>query len=189
MTDPFFIVPIISRVTSFGAAAPGIKTPPINRSACVTASAMCALFEASVCTVPRKMSSSCRSRSRFVSRSVTRAPRPTAIFAAFVPTTPPPMMTTSPGSTPGTRPRRMQRPPPLVADRLVRHPDDFLLQQRRCEVRHRGEMEVREEELSVFEPLQVGIDRLFHLHDHLRLVVDGVGVGEDLRPRRDVLLV
>ena len=32
MTEPLFIDLIISFVTSFGASAPGIKTPPINKS-------------------------------------------------------------------------------------------------------------------------------------------------------------
>jgi hypothetical protein len=36
---------------------------------------------------------------------------PTAIFAAFVPTTPPPMMTTRAAGTPGTPPNSTPRPP------------------------------------------------------------------------------
>src|SRR5690348_4773085 len=46
-----------------------------------------------------------------MSRIVTFAPSPAAIFAAFVPTTPPPRITTLPGATPGTPPSRMPRPP------------------------------------------------------------------------------
>ncbi len=42
-----------------------------------------------------------RSRFRSVSSRYTLAPSPQAILAAFVPTTPPPMTTTVPGSTPG----------------------------------------------------------------------------------------
>jgi len=41
----------------------------------------------------------------------TGAPIPTAIFAALVPTMPPPRITTFAGATPGTPPRRMPRPP------------------------------------------------------------------------------
>ena len=40
----------------------------------------------------------------------TLAPSPAATRAAFAPTTPPPMMTTLAGSTPGTPPSRMPRP-------------------------------------------------------------------------------
>ena len=39
------------------------------------------------------------------------APRPTAIFAAFVPTTPPPIIVTFPRETPGTPASRMPFPP------------------------------------------------------------------------------
>ena len=42
---------------------------------------------------------------------VTWAPRPAAILAALIPTTPPPMITTSPGATPGTPPSRIPLPP------------------------------------------------------------------------------
>src|SRR2546426_2817064 len=52
-----------------------------------------------------------RRRSSDRSSSVTRAPRPAAIFAAFAPTTPPPMISTSAGSTPGTPPSRIPLPP------------------------------------------------------------------------------
>ena len=41
----------------------------------------------------------------------TRAPSPAAILAAFTPTTPPPRMSTFPGRTPGTPPRRTPAPP------------------------------------------------------------------------------
>ena len=41
----------------------------------------------------------------------TRAPSPAAIFAAWVPTTPPPRTSTLAGSTPGTPPSRIPDPP------------------------------------------------------------------------------
>ena len=57
------------------------------------------------------MSSSWRNLSRFLSIIVTCAPKPTAIFAASVPTIPPPIMTTFAAGTPGTPPNKMPRPP------------------------------------------------------------------------------
>ena len=42
---------------------------------------------------------------------VTSAPRPMAMRAAFVPTTPPPMTMTFAGSTPGTPPSSVPLPP------------------------------------------------------------------------------
>ena len=57
------------------------------------------------------------------------------------------------------------------------------------EIGHRREVEVGEEELPVLEPLQIGLDRLLDLHDHVGLVVDGVGVGKDLRAGGLVLVV
>ena len=111
MTDPFFIRLTIWRVTSFGADAPGISTPPITKSASAVARAMEYEFDACVRTTPPKMSSSSRSRFRLTSMIVTSAPMPAAIFAAFVPTTPPPMITTLAGGTPGTPPSSTPRPP------------------------------------------------------------------------------
>ena len=55
--------------------------------------------------------------------------------------------------------------------------------------RNRREVEVGEEELAVLEPLEVGLDRLLDLHDHVGRVVDRVGVGKDLRAGGVVLLV
>jgi hypothetical protein len=52
MTDPARIVETISAVTSFGAFAPGIRTPPISRSQLRTASAMLPRFDASVWNRP-----------------------------------------------------------------------------------------------------------------------------------------
>ncbi len=46
-----------------------------------------------------------------MSRTITRARRPTAILAAFTPTVPPPMMTTLAGATPVTPPSSTPEPP------------------------------------------------------------------------------
>jgi hypothetical protein len=54
-----------------------------------------------------------------MSRIVTCAPRPAAIFAALVPTTPPPMITTSPGATPGTPPSSTPLPPKIFSRYLA----------------------------------------------------------------------
>jgi hypothetical protein len=48
-------------------------------------------------------------------------------------------------------------------------------------------VKVGEKELAVLHPLQVSSDRLLDLDDHLGLVVDGIGVREDLRSGRLVL--
>ena len=74
-------------------------------------SPMVQAFDASVTTMPLKMSSSSRRRFRLRSMMVTCAPMPSAILAALVPTMPPPRITTFAGATPGTPPSRMPRPP------------------------------------------------------------------------------
>ena len=51
------------------------------------------------------------SLAKLKSNMVTSAPRPAAIFAALVPTTPPPSIITFAGLTPGTPPKSMPRPP------------------------------------------------------------------------------
>ena len=111
MTDPFFMPLTIARVTSFGAAAPGMSTAPTSRSARATARAIAIGFDMSVATCPPKTSSMYCIFVTLRSRIVTRAPMPSAILAAFIPTTPPPMMITSAGGTPGTPPRSTPRPP------------------------------------------------------------------------------
>ncbi len=45
MTAPFFMPESISRVTSFGAAAPGISTAPMTRSAEKTSSSSASIVE------------------------------------------------------------------------------------------------------------------------------------------------
>ena len=110
-TEPAFIRRTMSRVTSFGAAAPAISTAPITRSASMTSASMCSCVEYSVRSDGPNSADS--SRRRFTDRSttVTSARRPTAISAAWVPETPPPRMTTLAGATPGTPPSRIPRPP------------------------------------------------------------------------------
>src|SRR3546814_20593875 len=51
------------------------------------------------------------SRASERSRTITRAPMPTAMRAALYPTTPPPMITTSADGTPGTPPSKTPLPP------------------------------------------------------------------------------
>ena len=50
ITAPFFMLPIMSRRTSLGAAAPGISTAPTTRSASCSDFRMVQAFEASVTT-------------------------------------------------------------------------------------------------------------------------------------------
>ncbi len=56
-TLPRFISFSMSRVTSLGAAAPGISTAPITRCARAMAAAMAALLEKAVFTRPSNISS------------------------------------------------------------------------------------------------------------------------------------
>ena len=74
----------ISRVTSFGASAPGISTAPITTSASATDSSICRLEDMSE-PDPRRESTSSRWRIRSIERSriVTFAPSPSAITAAL----------------------------------------------------------------------------------------------------------
>jgi len=111
ITEPGFIVFSMSRVTSFGAAAPGTSTVPISRSARRTSSSIAERVENTVeIEVPnwlaRRFSASAER-----STTVTCAPMPTAIVAAWVPDTPPPRITTSAAGTPGTPPSSTPRPP------------------------------------------------------------------------------
>ncbi len=85
------------------------RPPPGRQSSAF--SPMVHAFDASVTNCPLKMSSSSRRRFRLRSMMVTCAPMPSAIFAALVPTMPPPRITTLAGATPGTPPSRMPRPP------------------------------------------------------------------------------
>ena len=110
ITEPFFIATRSCRVTSRGALAPGISTAPTTRSACRICSRTVWASLYSVCTFAGITSSRYRSRSRFTSISMTFAPSPAATFAALVPTTPAPRITTCAGETPGTPPSRIPRP-------------------------------------------------------------------------------
>src|SRR5699024_11980707 len=58
-----------------------------------------------------KYSFSCFNRVGFKSNKVTLAPRPTAILAAFVPTTPPPIIVTLPRFTPEIPASKTPLPP------------------------------------------------------------------------------
>ena len=60
---------------------------------------------------PPKATSSSRSRSMLRSKTLTEASMPMAMNAAFMPTTPPPMIITLAAGTPGTPPSRIPRPP------------------------------------------------------------------------------
>ncbi len=111
ITLPGFIVVIISRVTSLGALAPLTNTAPTTKSARRTARATLNGVEYQVVKLPCNMVLRVRIRSRLISIRVTSAPIPSASWAAWVPTTPPPRMTTLAGRTPGMPPNSFPRPP------------------------------------------------------------------------------
>ncbi len=80
-------------------------------SALASSSVIAASLEKSVVRVPAKTSLRWLSRGIERSSTVTRAPIPTATRAAVAPTTPPPMIITRAGRTPGTPPSSTPRPP------------------------------------------------------------------------------
>ena len=100
-----------SRETSLGAAAPGTSTAPMTTSAVVIWVSMVAGSDCSTRALLPNMSSSSRTRRGETSRMVTSARMPTARVAAWVPTTPPPRMTTFAGATPGEPPSSRPGPP------------------------------------------------------------------------------
>ncbi len=110
MTLLGFIEATISRVTSFGAAAPGTSTAPTRRSARRRMAPSASRVEKMV-RRPGNCAASRRSTSAERSTTNTVAPMPSAMVAACVPDTPPPSTTTSAGGTPGTPPRSTPRPP------------------------------------------------------------------------------
>jgi len=110
-TEPSFIPATISLVTRRGARAPGISTDPITRSASVTCWRIASADDVSCFTRPCHRQPTMRSFSRLVSSTVTSAPMPSAMFAAFWPATPPPSTTTRALATPPMPPMRTPRPP------------------------------------------------------------------------------
>ncbi len=57
ITAPFFITPSISRVTSFGARAPGTSTAPITTSASAIDDSICSVDDMTRLTRPERISS------------------------------------------------------------------------------------------------------------------------------------
>ena len=111
ITEPGFMRGSIARVTSFGAAAPGISTAPITRSAHSTSRSTLSRLENTVMTRAPSSRSIRRSASTLRSITTTCAPVPTAICAALEPTTPAPRMTMRAGGTPATPPSSTPMPP------------------------------------------------------------------------------
>src|SRR5699024_871782 len=98
-------------VTNFGAAAPGMSTAPMTRSASRSSSAIVTGSEIWVRTRPWYCSSICCSTCGSKSNTVTSACNPAAIATAEAPTWPPPITTTRAGLVPGTPGRSTPRPP------------------------------------------------------------------------------
>ena len=196
----------MSRVTSFGADAPGISTPPITRSARVTRRSIASCVENSVLSGAPNCFHSAAIASGLRSITVTSAPMPSAIIAACVPTTPPPRITTLPGATPGTPPssdalaavrlleqeraglhghaardfahRREQRQAAARRRHRLVGDADRVARDERLRLRGIGrEMQVGEQDLPFAQHRAFGGLRLLHLDDHL-------GPREDLRRHR-----
>ena len=110
-TAPGRIVATMSSVTRVGALAPGTSTAPMTTSLSGSRVSISWVLEARVrMRLPNRRSAS-RSRAGFRSRTVTSAPMPTAMVAAFIPETPAPSTSTWAGRTPGTPPMSTPRPP------------------------------------------------------------------------------
>ena len=136
----------------------------------------------------------------------------------LIPTTPPPMITTSAGGTPGTPPSRTPLPPKTFSrylapswtairpatsdigvssgsspagqlDRLVGHRDGLGVDHRPGQLFGGGEVEVGVDHLPCPHPGPLHRDRLLDLHDHLGLGPDLLRRGQDLGPGRDIGLV
>ena len=150
-----------------------------------------------------------RSRSRFVSTTMTSASMPAAIHAAFEPAMPAPSTNTLAGRTPETPPIRIPRPPYSFSNRCAatcgairpaisligassgRRPSGSCTVSYATAATFRStsawvsswlgrEVEVREQDLTLAQVLELRGDRLLDLHDH-------VGARPDLGRRRDDL--
>ena len=97
-------------VTSFGASAPGINTPPTNKSQFEINFSKSILSLCSGIILSPNISVNCFNLVSDLSTICTYAFIPVAIIAAFSPTTPPPKITTFPGSTPGAPPNNRPLP-------------------------------------------------------------------------------
>jgi hypothetical protein len=111
ITAPGFIALTVASLMSLGAAAPGMSTVPITRSARRHTASTASCVENTVRTRAPSSRDIRRNASGLRSTTVTVAPMPTLMTAACEPATPPPRITTSAGGTPGTPPSSTPRPP------------------------------------------------------------------------------
>ena len=203
-------------MTTYGAFAPWTSTAPITRSARGSSSSIASVDEKTVDTRPDSAVSSSRSRSMLRSSTKTSASMPTAMNAAFRPTTPPPMIMTVAGATPGTPPSRMpaaaerlleherarlgrdlarhlahrreqRQPAALVLDRLVRDAGRAGLDQRARQLGVGRQVQVREERVLGPQPRDLLGQRLLDLDDHLGLGETASASGDDPRALRLVV--
>src|SRR6516225_2759806 len=200
MTEPAFMALTVSAVMSFGAAAPGISTDAITRSARRHSVSMASLVENTVRTLAPSWVAIRRSTSGLRSITVTVAPMPALISAAWLPATPPPRITTSAGGTPGTRAdmrrhatrdlrhRRQQRKRALGRRHcLVGDGDDAGRHEVGGLLRVGRQMQIGEEHLPGSELLALRRERLLDLHDQVAARIDLIGVGHDFGPDRAVI--
>ena len=135
---------IISRVTSFGATAPGISTAPITRSASSTDAATCRLELISSVTRPERISSRWRMRSIERSRIVTCAPSPSAMIGGVVADDPAADDHDAAGATPGHAAEQQ----PAPAERLLEEVRARLRGEPAGDLRHRREQRQRAPDLD-----------------------------------------
>src|SRR5262245_21643957 len=213
MTEPAFIALTVSLVISFGAAAPGISTDAITRSARRHSVSIASLVENTVRTRAPSWLATRRSTSGFRSTTVTVAPIPALISAAWLPATedhpagrrqagnaagqpaaPAVLLLQAAGAdmrrhaTRNLRHRHQQRQRALRAGhRLVGDGDDAGGHELGGLLRVGGQVQISEEDLARAELLALRRERLLDLHDQLAPRKDLIRIGCDLGADRTVV--
>src|SRR6266446_5124384 len=188
MTEPAFIALTVSAVISFGAAAPGISTDAITRSARRDSVSMASLVENTVRTRAPSWFAIRRSTSGLRSMTVTVAPIPALMSAALLPATPPPRITTSAGGTPGTPPSSTPRPPFSFSRQRAPTCGAIRPATSALGVRPVGrEVQIGEQNLPLPELPALIQQRLLDFHDHLGAREDRIGTRRDLGASRHIV--
>src|SRR6266540_2871744 len=177
MTEPGFIALTVSAVINFGAAAPGIRTEAITRSARRHSVSIASLVENTVRTRAPSWVDTRRNTSGLRSMTVTVAPIPALMRAAWLPATRADMRR---HPTRDLRHRREQRQRAVGRrDGLVGDGDDAGGHELGRLLRVGRQMQVGEQHLPGSELLALGRERLLDLHDELAARIDLIGVGHD----------
>ena len=209
-TEPGCIEATSSALTRCGAFAPGTSTAPTTRSAPTTSRSIASAELMTVWMRPCQMRSMSRSRSTARSTTVTSASIPAAICAALAPAMPRAehdhLGRSDPGRAahqhPSSTARAFQRGGAFLRSHasgdlrhgrqqgqasvgglhgLVRDRLHLAIGEEPGELRVRRQVEVGEQHLATAEPLVLLRLRFLHLHDHVGLGEDRIGIGHDRR--------